>query len=661
MPEQVFINCIPEDRQVAEEIEKRLEVAGIPYFVQPAQPGPAVQKEAVEKIQAIAASKGGMLCILTQKAISDSLFISNIQLMCETAPNARVLVYYSIEQLEDDRNIRLFTAQATLVKSSGRAEQDVSRVIQKINQIIHPPEREFLPLFSRIISRRTLIGLLSVMVVLGVIASIFFNNSQKAPPAPIQPTSTPQLLFTPFSGQSQNRGFSQDVRSVPDYQPEGDPAVDAPFYFKPVSVFEQMDFNDPAYEHTFDGQKWSFSSILNDVSSMAVTQTNGVLQMALAPIGNNPLSLVLGSKYSYTLQQVTYLGVRFRLNDYNGRKQENTSLHAHFFDQMDGPQAYVDAIDLDGLSQVVINGSSSIPLGSRWHALELVSQNDRHFVDVNLDGKKINTLTFNDDQLSRWMHFTFALDISNTTDWMRMQIDTVVYGGDQPFPLTLKPADAPYRFTPDTIDLHEDFASGVNQLAFSSGAEFVTQSNGVISFQIPAGRDNQVIRYDLPTKPLNQDNYYATRFRFTSPNDNYWANYAYFFLGIENKNHSPGSGSDLVIGTFRNGNDFQGHFGTNQAIDEINWNQNSQPGYWHTLEMIFEPPDGPSQTYTAAYWVDGFLMGKASIPNSEHYLDANATLVAYLQISGGSDRQNVFSGEIDDLVIGKIASDKLQE
>jgi len=660
MLEQVFINCVLEDTPIAEEIEKRLDLVGISFYVAPTSSSPAVEKELVEKIQAIAAGNGCMVCILSQKAIVNSLFISNIQLMCETARNARVLVNYPLERLENDQNILLFASQAFQVNKSGRIAEDLSRIIHRINQIVHPPAKDILQLFSGIISRRALIRLLLAVAALGVIASVFFNNSQKATPVPVQPTSTPALIFTPFSGQSQNRGLTQDARYVPDYKPDGDPAVAAPFYFKPGAVFEQEDFNDPAFNNSYDQQKWSFSSILNDVSSMAVTQTNGILQLAMAPLVNQNISLVLRMKYLYNRQQVIYLGYRFRLNDYQGKILGNTSLHGHFFDQYTGPESYIDTIQLDGLSQDLIGEASGIALGSRWHTVEMVSQEDRHFVDVFLDGKKIKALSFSDEQLNRWTNYTFAMDITNTTDWVRIQIDKIVFGGDQPLPVALQPEQAPYRFTPDSVDVHEGFSTQGNQQAFGSGAEFVTQSNGVLSFRIPAGKENQVIGFDLPGKPVNEDNYYATRFRFTSPDDNTWADFSYFFLGTHKINPPLGDAGELSIGTFR-GYDFQGHFGSYQAIDIPGFNLNTQAGRWHTLEMLIKPPDGTSQQYTAIYWVDGYLLGKVPIQDPTPFLDTKNPPAPYIQISGGSYRQNIFSGEIDDLVIGTIASDKIKE
>ena len=89
MQEQVFINCVAEDIPHIKEIEERLELAGIAFTVSPARLTPALQKETVEKIQAIAAGQGGMLCVLSQNALVDSAFISNIQLMCETAGKKR--------------------------------------------------------------------------------------------------------------------------------------------------------------------------------------------------------------------------------------------------------------------------------------------------------------------------------------------------------------------------------------------------------------------------------------------------------------------------------------------------------------------------------------------------------------------------------------------
>jgi hypothetical protein len=655
MPEQVFINCLVEDLPHSEEIKSRLETAGIPYYVPPVQLTPVIQNEIVDKIRGIAVVHGCMVCILSNRAIANSLFISNIQLMCETAGSRRVLVNYAVEQLENDQNIRLFASQAYQVKRTGRVSEDVSGVIQRVNHILHPRRRNFLQLVSGIISRKALSRLLVSVVVLAVVASVLFNFVRKAPPAPVLPTPTPVLIYVPFSGQSQDRGLTTDIRYVPDYQPAGDPAVEAPFHFAPGQVLEQEDFDDPVYEHTYDKRKWVFSSLLNDVSNMAVTQTNGVLQIAMAPLNHRNISLPVMLKYAYNRQQVTYLGYRFRLDDYQGKVEENTSLHGHFFDHLSS-NSIIDTIEFDGLSQTLMG----ISLGSHWHTVEMVSQEDRHSVDVYLDGKKIKTLSFNDEQLNSWMDYIFALDITNTTDWVRIQIDDIVFGGDQSIPQALEPEQAPYRFTPDSVYNHEEFTSPADQLAYDSGAEFITQSKGVLSYKIPAGKDNRVIRFDLPAKPINEDNYYATRFRLTSPDNNYWADSPYFFLGMNKKDPAPGEGDDLSIGIFQ-GFDFQGHYGSNSAIEIPGFNLNNQPGNWHTMEMLIKPPDKSLQQYTVIYWVDGYLLGKVPIQDPTRFLDSNTVLVSFIQISGGSFRQNVFSGEIDDLVIGTIASDRIKE
>jgi len=178
MPEQVFLNCLPEDNPLAKGIDERLKQAGISFYAAPASLSPAIQKEMVEKIQSIGAAHGCMVCILSQKAISNSLFISNIQLMCETARSGRVLVKYQVEELASDQSIRLFDSQAYQVKNTGHPAEDISGIIKRVNQIIHPPARNIFQFLTGIISRRALIGLVSAFAVLGVIASVFFIYSQ---------------------------------------------------------------------------------------------------------------------------------------------------------------------------------------------------------------------------------------------------------------------------------------------------------------------------------------------------------------------------------------------------------------------------------------------------------------------------------------------------
>jgi hypothetical protein len=652
MPEQVFLNCLPEDIPLAKGIDERLKQAGISFYAAPASLSPAIQKEMVEKIQSIGAAHGCMVCILSQKAISNSLFISNIQLMCETARSGRVLVKYQVEELASDQSIRLFGSQAYQVKNTGHPAEDISGIIKRVNQIIHPPARNIFQLLTGIISRRALIGLVSAFAVLGVIASVFFNYSQKAPPAPVLPAPTPVIIYPPFSGQSQNAGLTVDARFVPSYKPVTDPVIEAPFFFKPGTILEQDDFKDPAFNNSFDGRKWNLNHfMLDDIASMAVTQTNGVLQIAVAPAGIQPVSLTLESKYLFNPDQVTYLGYRFRLNDYQGKLQNNTVFTGNF---------YYGDIGFNGQSQR-LEDEQKTALGSRWHTVEMLSEKDKHFVDVFLDGKQIKTLTFDDVQLVQWTQCVFTLNAANTTDWARIQIDEVVFGADAPLPEALQPENAPYRFTPDTIDVHEDFKTQSIHPFVIQDAGFITQANGVLTFNFPSGKDDERIRIEFPGKPINEDNYYATRFRFTSPDNNAWADWASFYIGLVNKNFQDPQGFNLFIGTLRREYNFQGMYGLNGIVNAFAYNQGVQPGIWHTLEMVIRPPADSSQQYTLYYWVDGYLLGKGNLQDPAPFLDKNVPLVASIQIDSGAYRQNVFSGEINDLVIGTLASDKIQE
>jgi len=653
MPEHVFINCVPEDNQIAEEIEARLEQAGISYYRVPASLSPAGQKELVEKIQSIAAEHGCMVCILSNRALADSLFISNIQLICETARNNRVLVKYPVEELASDQSIRLFDSQAYHVRRTEQADEDISRIIKRINQIIHPASRDILQLLSGIVSRRALLRLFISVALLGLITSVVFGYVHNAPQKSTHPTQTPVMIYTPFTtSQSQNAGLKVDARFVPGYTPVADPVIEAPFHFKPGIILEQEDFKDPALENSFDGRKWTLNHfMLDDIASMAVTQTNGVLQMAVAPAGNQPVLLGLESKYLFNPEQVTYMGYRFRLNDYPGKVQTNTVFTGTF---------YYGDINFDGISQKLKDGLNP-SLGSRWHTVEMVSQKDRHSIFVYLDGNKIKTLSFEDAQLTQWYRCVFSLQAANTTDWTRIQIDEVLFGADQALPVARQPEVAAYRFTPDTVDIHQDFKTQPVPPDLIKDARFITLANGALSFNIPDGKDDENITMEIPGKPISVDNYYATRFRFTSPDDNPWTDWAGFFIGLVNKNFQSPTGFDLTIGSARRELNFESHYGLNGVINAFAYNQSAQAGIWHTLEMVIKPPADSSQPYSVYYWVDGYLLGKGDLQTAVPFLDKNAPLVATIQILGGTYRQNNFSGEIDDLVIGTLASDKIQE
>ena len=666
MPDQVFINCLPDDKPIADEIEKRLKLTGISYYTSPAEPDPNLQKEMVEKIQEIAATKGCMVCIITQKAVTNSLFISNIQLMCETARNARVVVKYPIEEVENDQGIRLFDSQAYQVRKSRRAEEDISAIIQRINQIINPPDRNLWQIISRIISRKALTVLLIAVALMAVVGTVLFNFVHQAPRAAVLPTLTPVLIYVPFSGQSQNAGLRVYAQNVPFNKPTSDPAAEAPFAFKPAHVLMEDNFNNPAFDGSYDGEKWANDyNRLQSALGLAMYQANGVLQVAVASTGEQEGSVDLVSKYMFTLQQMTYLGYRFRLNGYQGVIQENTFVHGNFSYQFnDLPD--ISMIQFDGLTQKLQTNTSEFTIDSRWHTIEMVSQTDLKIIDLYLDGKKINSLTLTDGQADRWMHAVFSMYSSVTSDWTGLQFDDIIFGGDDPVNPMLQPEQAAYRFTPDTIALQEDFTSALSEGVLNDGSQFVTQSGGTLAFHIPAGQDQKSIKLLFPAGSRNQYNYYATRFRFTSPEDDTWAAWASIYLRVNTKTLDPQlkymDPNDLFMEAIRHEYTFRGSYGINNSLPWCIYGQNRLPGNWHTLEMMVRPPDGNSKTNTAFFWVDGGLLGEASLqPGPANLPDPNTPMQALIVVDGGNYRQKDLSGEIDDLVIGTISSDKIKE
>ena len=147
------------------------------------------------------------------------------------------------------------------------------------------------------------------MAATGVITSLVFGYIRNVPSGSVHPTPTLVLIYTLFIPQSQDAGLTVDARFVPGNTAVADPETEAPFHYKPKTVLEREDFKDPAFDNSFDGRKWNLNHfMLDDIASMAVTQTNGVLQMAVAPTGNQPVSLTLESKYLFNPEQVPYLG-----------------------------------------------------------------------------------------------------------------------------------------------------------------------------------------------------------------------------------------------------------------------------------------------------------------------------------------------------------------
>jgi len=80
------------------------------------------------------------------------------------------------------------------------------------------------------------------------------------------------------------------------------------------------------------------------------------------------------------------------------------------------------------------------------------------------------------------------------------------------------------------------------------------------------------------------------------------------------------------------------------------------------LEMAVKPPDASLATYSAYFWLDGLLLGKTSLlTDPAPMLDTTANLQLSLEMNSKGPLLGPFSGEIDDLVIGVIAPEKIKE
>jgi hypothetical protein len=662
MPEQVFINCMPEDFPLVEEIKKRLELAGLSYYVAPQTLNAIIQNEIVEKIRNIATTQGCMLCLLSNWAIADSAFVSNIQLMCETVKSKKALVLYSSEQLEDDRAIRLFLPQAHRVKASGQMEADLSRLIQSIRQMIHPPRRNLFQFLSEHFSRQVLVRWSVAALMLGVGGSLLYNLAKPGAKASFTPTPTPVVMLVPFSDQSINAGLDVTSARPPENKPRSDPAVEAPFAYKPAVIVEQDDFDKPAFNGDYDRGKWMvYDNRLEGIPDIFAAQQNGVLNLDVAPVPDRQAYLALDGRYMFNPRQVTYLGMRFRLKAYQGKVQDNTFVDVNFTDQfINIPD--LSFFHLDSLAQELMTDQGSAPLGTRWHAVEIVGRADPRQVDIYLDGKKIETLAFSEFQMKLWMRNTLTLYVSNTTDWIGMQVDQIIYGAEQPLPSMQQPEQAVYHYTPDKVTLHEDFNGALNPQKIQSGNNMITQGGGVLRMSIPPGLEPNGAQLRFPTRPINENNYYATRYRYTSPADNYWDPWASFQIKVLDPTTKWGDGFDMVFVLFRQSSAFGCAFGLGGSLAQFPFGQYQGSQAWHTLELAVQAPEGPGEVYTGYFWADGTLLGIVPMPGDPaRLLNPNTPLILNVNLVSQGYHPNVFSVEVDDLVIGSLSNEKIKE
>ena len=658
---ELYINCLLEDLPRLEALLRRLELAQVAVHLPASELSPQTQAGMVETIRQVAASGGGMVCVLTGRAMQDSLFISNIQLMCESTRSRKALIFFPLEKLEDESAIRLFAPQALRVHFTGQAQKDDAAAFRAIRQVLQPSRPGLFAFLSGHFARATLLRLLIAALVLGVGAAVVSNAFAKWQAPPPLPTPTPVVMLAPFKGQSLQTGLNVDPGKPPAYKPETDPAVEAPFSQTPAAILEQDTFHDPAFDGDLDHDQWleDYGQI-EGLANAYVRQGDGVLNMQVAPESGRQAFAVLNDKFLINMEQVTYLGMRFRLDPYSGSVQDHTYINARFsLQSIDQPG--ITLLQFDGIAQTIPGNDEAGDLGTRWHTLEIVRKGsvagDDLSLDIFLDRKKINNVPIGLDLAVRWLQPTFILQAGYTDGWAGLQLDGVVFGADTPIPSRLEPAGAPYHFTPDKVGLHEDFLAPLPAEIVPAGALYVSQVPGAFTFNLPAGMDQIGYTIRFPTRPINENNYYAIRYRFTGTNGNPWEPWDALCIFLKNEAVSNADHFDISFCNFRQSGTFGVSFGTHTGLGQFRSKENVTSNLWHTLEMVISPPSDQADVYHGYFWVDGALLGKCDLDSDPaRMLDPAAPLTFNVNLHGNGNRQVPLAAELNDLVIGSLAA-----
>jgi hypothetical protein len=657
MPGVLFINCLPQDQARFEPLRLRLQQAGIPFYLPPPVTSPQIQQEVVETIQQTAISGGGMVCLLSRAALADPAYISNIQWMCENARSRKALIFYPLERLEDTRPIRLFAPQAYQITPRRRPETDLRRLTRAIHAVINPRPAGLSGLLSTQFSARLLRSLFIAALVVGIGAAAAYTSMKAKPTGPVPPTPTPVVMLVPFSGQSAPAGLEVDPGKPPEFVPDVAPEKAAPFAFQPAVSLDRHTFRDITLDGDYDRRAWLvYDNRLEGQTGVYVRQRDGVLNVQLAPEPSRQATSILYTTHLFNLQELSYLGIRFRLNPYQGSVRDGTFGSGQIVFQT------IDTPDFKLLGWNVLDqDTQSNLLETSWHVLELQRLPSLVQTEVYLDGKKIDSLDFTQAGSWRWMRLGISMYISNTDEWTGMQVDEVLLGADEPISSRLEASGAPFHFTPEAVLLHQDFNAPLPVENIQAGAGFVSHAPGTATLRLPVGEEKTGVMLRFPTRPINEANYYATRFRFSSEEGNPWNSWSSFHIKIGDGNKSWDDKFDISFGYFPSSDTFGVSFGIMNGLAQFPFDFAGRP-VWHTLEMVIQPPLVVGGRYVGWFWADGGLIGWRELnADPSRMLDPQTAYILNMNLASEGSRQTPFSLELDDLVIGTLPPEMISE
>ena len=651
--ESVFINCDQGDLELARKIKESLETSGIHVFLPEGDRTPSSIAAIIKKIETILQNNGIMLVLLNDEAARDNLVISNTQLCSELAGKRQSLVICKNKKTSNDQVIALYYPRAVQINVEKDPLGSIPRVVSTVKRTLGLEKSS--SLIPKRISKKAITWLVWIAVALSLTGGLttFFVGKYQEKQEAIQAAQAPVVINVPFAEESIDQGYDIAQRSIPLYQSTDDPEKLAPFRFQPKILTDQITFDDPKFDNTLD-----YSIINKNDNSISeedqklVIQQNGILQISGRPKNNKHVVVNSTIKHIFTTQNTSYIGIRFRLEDYQGwsdiQHESGIMLRSNNLELV-----FISATRQKMVAPNHLANEKTI--GTSWHSLEAILSPETNTMDVYLDGDLFYTahnIAFTDQQENLFVN----MDVMSATDWVSLYIDEIIFGSNQGPKIASDAEQALFRFAPEEITYFNPF-NDATQMDISA-PENATIYNGVLNLKIGANNNNKDLSILFPTGPITTANYFALKYRIRESAPVSWTNDGHLEINVganesiqKQVGYRPSMTTELPsAGYFYSFgiNDIQGLFGSED---------NFQKGTWHTMEIVFLPTSSDGSSYEQQYWHDGQLVGQGAVVGSEIFLNPSTNLVVVLQLFAGNDIDGGLSLDVDDITFGYIPNE----
>jgi hypothetical protein len=651
----IFINHVLKDIHIARQIQEQLQVEDIPCYLPPQVTNLHDHYDVVHHIEELVSDQSAMVVVLSQAALGDEWFVSNVQYACELSGRRTVLVILQIDDVPKDNPIGLYYAQAAMLKATNQAELPLQKLVTMLKRVLHRKDapktfhQRRLPL--KVIGWAFGIAAIGAFV-LGV-SSYFLPWYSNLMSPRLPAIATPVIFSDPFSGDSIDRGIIVDRRSLPDMPPSGDPQAEAPFFFQPSYVHKRFSFDDPALENLDVlniGSQYGNRSI-TPKDQTASRQIQGSLQVSLGPgEGIDSKFIKFGFPHLFSTKDMPYIGVRFYLEDYAGWSDADLTNFIGFSTTLS--DHHLCLIDVGRGRILNEQGEVLDESGIGWHSLEIMPSTADQVMRIYLDGDEIGQQAL-DMGVDKYAQLSLYLSARYATDWINIYIDELVFGGERPLFSAASARDLTYLITPDVVLYYETFDENPAFPVEINGIGAMIR-NGTFQFSIPEGREDVNINVTIPAQPINLMNYFSMKYRIQDFQTDPWSEWGSISIELPNSDLALETGwSSIGVSNSRYGAEYILKAGKNLHFGGSGSWENFQPGTWHVMEMVIKPGSVLNDQYLIQYWHDHILIGEHGFSDVEYFLGGHPFNVAF-SINSGRYRQVDFKGEIDEIMVGQI-------